>query len=421
MIGNSRPNRAGFLRNPRAASIPGPVGSQCCGCGRFVLLAILLFLGIYPSPAMTDTFYRYGTDRYGRGILVDPLSVPPEMDAVEYLARHQDFPDWTTRREGSVLYVAEKADNGAIPILCLHKLSREEWYGLTPDRFEELLRFLKRDGWYLVADSQYLEGDFTRVPTGKKPIVMGSDDASHGNLVFQTRGDLLTGPVKRRFGNPVIDRRSMVAILERLAPREEGRINFTFYISFDAVPFRQLDGELDPGFPYSDIPVVAEKIAYLDDNFILGIHSLSHTYAGDMTVSAFVNEVDACWSALDAYAGGEAETVSTLAFPYGIRDLTPALRRSLAEMDHDGKVLVGAFDFDNKLAPPPGASADRFEISRLNVDNRSWDRVMNTLETAPAVTTRRLVIVESDRKRLPGGRTRIGAARSDPIWVLVRD
>lgn len=421
MIGNSRPQGAGFLRTPQATPIPGSAGSRIGGAAYFIPLAILMVLGILPRPAMADTFFRYDKDRYGRGILVDPLPVPPEMDAVEFLARHQDFPDWTTRREGSVLYVAEKAVDGTIPILCLHKLSREEWYGLTPDRFESLLRYLKRNKWYLVADSQYLEGDFTRVPTGMKPIVMGADDASHGNVVFQTRGDLLTGPVKRRLGRPVIDRRSMVAILERLVPPEEGRINFTFYISFDAVPFRQLDGAEDPGFPYSDIPVVAEKIAYLDDNFILGIHSLSHTYAGDMTVPAFVGEVDACWSALDAYAGGEAKSVSTLAFPYGIRDLTPALRRSLVEMNHDGKVLTGAFDFDNKLAPPPGGPGDRFEISRLNVDNRSWDRVMNTLETAPAVTARRMVIVESDRKRLPGGRTRIGAARSDPIWVLVRD
>jgi hypothetical protein len=273
----------------------------------------------------------------------------------------------------------------------------------------------------MVNDRQYLEGDFTRVPTGKKPIVLGADDASHGNMAYQTRGDRLTGPVKRRLGSPLIDRRCMVSILERTAPWEEGRINFTFYVSFDAVPFRQLDGTEDPGFPYQDIPVVAEKVAYLDDHFYLGLHSLSHTYAGDMSPAAFAREVERCWSALDDYAGGDAETVTTLAFPYGIRDLTPALRRSLVELDHGGKTLAGAFDFDNKLAPPPGVSRDLFDVSRFNVDNRSWDRVMNTLETAPAVTARRLVILESDRKRVPVGRTRIGAARSDTVWVLVRD
>ena len=79
----------------------------------------------------------------------------------------------------------------------------------------------------------------------------------------------------------------MVAILERHVRKEEGRINFTFYVSFDAIPFRQLDGHENPGFPYPGVPVISEKIRYLDEHFILGIHSLSHVYAHDMGPSAF--------------------------------------------------------------------------------------------------------------------------------------
>ena len=372
------------------------------------------------SPAGADVFYRYGTDRYDQPALTDRIDVPEGVDPYEYLAVSEGYAGWITRNDGEVTYLSEQARDGEVPILCLHKISREEDYALTPERFRRLLSYLNDNGWYLVADYQYLQGDFSRVPTGFKPIVMGSDDASHGNFVYQTRGDRLTGSVRRFFGKPMVDRDSMVAILERYAPKEEGRINFTFYVSFDGIPFRQLDGAENPGFPYPGIPVVGEKIRYLDENFILGIHSLSHIYAHDMGPEAFAADVMQAWELIDEYAGGEARSIRTMAFPFGIRPLTPALRRQVTALNRHGHGLDGAFDFDNKLAPPPGAPGDAFDVSRFNVDNRNWDRLMDTLDGADAVVARRVVVWETDTKRLPRSRWSLGAEESDGVWVLVR-
>lgn len=385
----------------------------------FLLLFSVLSISI-PAKDSGDVFWLYTKDRYNRPVLSDRLEVPEGTDPYFFLADIRGFDDWMTRRDGDITFLSEKADKGVIPILCLHKISREEDYALTPERFRRLLRYINDNGWYLVSDLQYLEGDFSRIPTGFKPIVMGSDDASHGTLIYQTRGDRLNGSVKRLFGKPIIDRDSMVAILERHAKEENGRINFTFYISFDAIPFRQLDGYENPGYPYQGIPVISEKMQYLDENFILGIHSLSHTYVHDMGAEAFAEEIMVAWELIDEYAGGTASSLYTMAFPFGIRPLTHAVRDALTSLNRDGKHLVGAFDFDNKLAPPPGDPGDTFDVSRFNVDNKNWDRLMRTLDEADAVSTRREIIWEVDTKKLPRSRYSLGAAPSDGVWVLVR-
>jgi len=391
---------------------------------KFRILPILLVLVqspvfLHPADAQ-DTFWVYTKDRYNRAVLTDPLEVPAGRDPYRYLAESRGFPDFLVRKEGDVTYLAEKSDEGVVPILCLHKISREEDYALTPDRFRRLLHYVKDNGWYLVSDLQYLHGDFSRVPTGFKPIVMGSDDASHGTLIYQTRGDRQYGKVKRLFGKPLIDKDSMVAILERYADREDGRINFTFYVSFDAIPFRQLDGFENPGFPYQGIPIIYEKIQYLDDNFIIGIHSQSHPYVWDIGINAFAEDIMKGWEQLDEYAGGEAQSLHTMAYPYGVRSYSLELRNALSSLNRNGKYLDGSFDFDNKLAPPPGDPGDEFDVSRFNVDNKHWDRLMRTLDGADAVTARREIIWEVDSKRLPRSRYSLGAAPSDEILVLVR-
>jgi hypothetical protein len=386
--------------------------------GLFVLLT--LFVPLLSAGEGPDIFWRYGMDRYNQPTLTDPLEVPDGADPYEYLAAHHGYGGWTVRRSGDVVFLAEKSAAGVVPVLCLHKLSREDDYALTPERFRSLLRYIRNDGWYMVSDRQYIEGDFSRVPAGLKPIVMGSDDASYGNFIYQTRGDRLTGPVKRVLGKPLTDRDSMVAILEKLAEPEEGRINFTFYVSFDAVPFRQLDGFENPGFPYRGVPVIAEKIRYLDEKFILGIHSLSHLYAHEMGPEQFAQDVEAAWEILDEYAGGTASSLHTMAFPFGIRPLTPEMRRAVTSLSRNGRYLSGAFDFDNKLAPAPGSLDDNFDVSRFNVDNRNWDRLMSTLKNADALHARRQIVWEVDTKKLPASRYSVGASRTDEVWVLVR-
>lgn len=381
--------------------------------------SILLVIGRLGAESEA-VFWLYTSDRYNRSILDNPIEVPSGMEPYEFIASELGYENWIIRREGEVTFLSEKSSVGEVPVLCLHRLGRGQKYELTPTRFRRLIDYIRSNKWYLISDHQYISGDLSRVPNGFKPIVMGSDDASYGTLTYQTNGEGLYSIVRRRAGKPLLDRNSMVSILEMYAPREEGRINFTFYISFDAVPFRQLDGYRNPGFPYKGIPLVAEKIRYLDEKFILGIHSLSHIYADDMGSEAFAGDVLRAWELIDEYAGGEALSLHTLSFPFGISTLTPSMRGELNSLTRNGRRLSGAFDFDDKLAPAPGALNDAFDISRYNVDNRTWNRIFETLESANAVVVRREVIWEVNTKKLPRSRYSLGAGETDAVWVLVR-
>jgi len=365
-------------------------------------------------------FWLYTIDRYNRSTLKNPIEVPNGKEPYAFIANELGYEDWIIRREGDVVFLSEISSFGRVPVLCFHRLGKKQKYELTPDRFRNLVKYIKDNKWYLVSDHQYINGDLSRVPNGFKPIVMGSDDASYNTFIYQTDGESLYGAIKRRAGKPLLDSNSMVSILESHAPREEERINFTFYISFDAVPFRQLGGYRSPGFPYKGIPLVAEKIKYLDERFIIGIHSLSHIHANDMGPEAFASDVLRAWELIDEYAGGEALTLRTLSFPFGIDELTPSMRKELISLTRNGRFLSGAFDFDDKLAPAPGALGDAFDISRYNVDNRTWNRILENLESTDVVVARREVIWEVDTKKLPESRHSLGASESDTVWVLIR-
>lgn len=367
-----------------------------------------------------DIFWRYSLDRFDRPILTERLEVPEDGNPFKFLANYLGYKGWIIRQEANLTVMAERSGDGEIPVLCFHKLGEDERFTLTKERFKTLLEYIRDENWYLVSDYQYLIGDLTRVPTGMKPIVMGSDDAAEGNLTYVTHNNLLEGKPKLIFGEPLIVQDSMVGLLERYVSPEEGRINFTFYISFDAIPFRQLGGYENPGFPYSSIPIVAKKIRYLDENFILGIHSLSHIYAYNMGVDAFVQDVKAAWELLDEYAGGEAQTLRTLAFPFGINPLTPELKAAISALSLNGRSLAGAFNFNNKFTTSPGRLEEPFSVNRINIDNKNWDTTMKSLTALDAVVARREFIWETTTKRLPQGRKVFKAKDEDGIWVLIR-
>ncbi len=368
-----------------------------------------------------DIFWKYTTDRYNRPILKDKIEVPGGVSPYDYLAWKKGYESWMIRREGHVVFLAEQSSKGEVLILGFHKIGHETNFSLTPERFRKLLKYINNNGWYLIADHQYLSRDFSRVPTGLKPIVMGADDASYGIMIYQTHGKRLTGRVKRVFGRPVLNRNSMVAILEKYAKKENNRINFTFYVSFDAIPFRQLGDHENPGFPYPGIPVVEEKIRYLDKNFILGLHTLSHKPVSDTGLEFFIHDALLGWELIDEYAGGEARSVQTIAYPYGISETVRSeLKATAASLTRNDRQLIGGFDFNNKTAQPPGLLDEVYSVPRLNVDNRNWKNILHTLENADAVIARRVVIWETDRKKLPPGRWSAGAAPSDEYWILVK-
>ena len=166
--------------------------------------------------------------------------------------------------------------------------------------------------------------------------------------------------------------------------------------------------------------MVREKIRYLDENFVLGIHSLSHTYAGTLGAEAFARDVLDAWILIDDYAGRRARTLHTLSYPFGIGELPGDIRAAVSGLRYGGRRLKGAFDLDGRAAAAPGAESDQFDVSRLGVDNGSWENLLRTLDGLDATRARREIVWETPIKRLPRSRWSLGAHKRDGVWILVR-
>ena len=303
---------------------------------------------------------------------------------------------WHFSQNGDVGVYTVK-DKGKIPVLCFHMLNSEYWYGITPERFEDFLIYLKKNNFFPISDKNFIDRDFSSVPTGYTPIVLGADDASEGNFLYKTTGSLEDSPIDISKGAPQLVEKSMVYLLEKHLPRINGKINFTFYVSFNGVPFRQTGGDPGTGEYYRGIPIIGNKFNYILDNFYLGIHTVTHPVTKETPVEKFKWELDEFYSILSSYVGDRINMINTLAYPYGCGDLNPKLRDMISNYDYHGVHISGAFDFDGYFSKSPFWGIDNYEISRLGVDNRNIDKVYGFLKNVKLFKSKRVFVIQKNK------------------------
>lgn len=284
-----------------------------------------------------------------------------------------------------------KKDLGRIPTLCFHKIGDEERYAITPKNFEEFLTYLKSNKFYLLSDEEYINKDFSMVPTGYKPIVMGSDDASEGNFLYETEGSSETGKVVGWESNPILKDDSMVYLLEKHVEPVNGRINFTFYVSFNGIPFRQTGGYGFKGEAYLGNPIVKSKFNYLLDNFILGNHTFSHPITKDTSAIDFKKDLDHFYNIMESYLGERISEISTLAYPYGCHKLGSEMEKMIRNYKYKNVKIIGAFDFDGYFANSPfSGTVNMYDISRIGVDNKNIQKMYYFLENIELFESKRV-------------------------------
>lgn len=292
--------------------------------------------------------------------------------------------------------VYTQKDSGKVPVLCFHMLNDEYWYGITPKRFENFLIYLSENNFYPLSDSEFILKDFSRVPSGMTPIVLGSDDASQGNFLYKTIGPLEIGDIDTSTGKKELVEDSMVYLLQKYIKPVNGKINFTFYVSFNGLPFRQSGGYLGNGEYYRGYPIVGDKLNYLLDNFYIGIHTVTHPVTKDTSVEDFKWELEEYFDIMYSYLGNDVKKISTLAYPHGCGVLKPEMRELIEGFDRYGASVIGGFDFDGLFSLPTFDNrVDSYDISRLGVDNRNIDRVYGFLESVPLFKTKRVFVVDS--------------------------
>jgi len=303
---------------------------------------------------------------------------------------------WSKKVIGDIS-VYTKKDSGKVPVLCFHKIGTKARYEITSDGFESFLSYLNSNNFYVISDKDFINRDFSKVPTGFKPIVLGSDDASEGNFIYKTTTeDIVNGEIDNTLGEPQIDSKSMVGLLNRYLPLEQGKRNFTFYVSFNGIPFRQTGGREATGEYYRGIPIIERKFNYLLDNFEIGIHTTTHPVTKDSSVADFKWEIDEFYRILESYVGDRVSLINTIAYPYGCADLKPEMEDMLSNYSYKNTKIIGGFDFNGYFSGSPfTAKLNYYDISRLGVDNQNIKAVYGFLESVPLFHSQRVIVVNS--------------------------
>ncbi len=388
--------------------------------GEFLKSVYLLYFVILTTTLYSSDIYSIYFDSKGephRGEWV--LSLNDTQDSAAVLSEYLGFGKSLVRKYNSLVYISSQEGSGYIPILTFHKLGSGIHFELRPRLFEELLIYLNENNFYVISDYQYLTEDYTRVEKGKKLIVLGSDDASTGTFSFNTLGDHKTGTFIMNHGTYEISHDSMVYFLNRYLPEEEGRRNFTFYLTFDAIPFRQTGGGYNPGPPYKSMFAVLAKLKYLENNYIIGNHTANHLFSEELSESNFVSELNGFYDIMDSY-GVDIRGINTLAYPFGIGDLTDERQETVQSYRYGNATLKGAFDYNGYFAKPlSSGDTNGFDVSRVGVDNNSYVKIKTLLGNTDIFKSRRAVIIESENYLfdLPS----LDLNSNDSNYILIRN
>ena len=312
----------------------------------------------------------------------------------------------------------EKRDRGRVPVLCFHRIGDDPRYELTVNRTHHLMAFLVKNRFYPVSDSLFANGDFSGIPSGLKPIVIGADDASRGQMIWSDE-DLALIAAGMNVTNPHIDSNCLAAIFSRYFPAVQGHYNLTFYVSFDAVPFRQTGDIPHSGFPYTDLPVVGQKLRYINNNYLLGHHTVTHTYLGDQTPELLINEIHQAEDILSDYLD-ERLNLPTMAYPYGLGALDPEEEIAFRHAAERGAFPDYAYDLDGELSYLPWSRKfEPFRISRVSVENRSFNTLLDLLESRAIYTSRRTVLLYAPHKNLNLDSYHLTIGGDDTVYVYI--
>ncbi|MDC7240481.1 MAG: hypothetical protein PQJ50_08995 [Spirochaetales bacterium] len=385
---------------------------------KYLLFIFILTGSAVPLTARTGgNLYRIMTDASGAPVRLVFVRALRELDPEEFLVERLNFdsPEVVQNRKSTIIY--DRRRTGEIPVLCFHRIGEEDRYELTLNRIHHLMAVMSSRGFYPLSDREFGAGDLSSVPSGMIPFVAGADDAGATQLLW----DDATMAAYAGGGRPgyfELDPDCLASVFTRYFPKSGNRYNFTFYMSFDAIPFRQISGS-NPGFPYEGISVVRDKIRYAQREFFLGHHSLTHTFREEMAAEEFFREVSETNRIVGDYLGYPV-TLPTLAFPYGSGTFTPAEKEKYIAAVEEGRFPETAFDLDGRFSPPPWSEDFvRWNISRFSVENRTFDYLLSRLDSPLLYQSRRVFLIHSPDKNLNLDDYELVTGGDDIVYVYI--
>ena len=341
-----------------------------------------------------------------------------EKAPLPFLLENLGYENPAMERRRNVNIIYERRSSGRVPVLCFHRIGTDLRYELTLPRVHELMESLVRRGFYPVSDTDFAKGNLAMVPSGMKPVVMGADDAGATQLLWDKKTLEQYGPGRQPMYY-ILEPDCLASIFSSYFAKSGGHYNFTFYASFDAIPFRQKGPLPNKGMPYEGMPVVRDKLRYAFDEYRLGYHSLSHTYIDKMSIEAFVTEIEESSRIISDYFGRTVR-LPTLAFPYGAGHLSPLRVTELKRAIQKERLPSVGFDLDGEFSILPWESGfQSWDISRYSVENRSFEQLMDKLSSSSVYTSRRTILLHSEGKRLRLDDFGLSLGKGDRIYVYI--
>jgi peptidoglycan/xylan/chitin deacetylase (PgdA/CDA1 family) len=356
-------------------------------------------------------------DREGKPVRLVFVRSLKEKEPESFLLENLDYKSPQAVRNEGVTILFPRKSEGQIPVLCFHRIGDEELYELSLPRVHHLMASLIKYQYYPISDLEFANGDFSSVPSGMRPVVLGADDAGATQLLWDE--DTLAAYGR---GNPnrwELDPDCLASIFTRYFQKTKGHYNLTFYISFDAVPFRQLGGLANPGFPYEGTPVVRDKIRYAMREFHLGHHSLTHTFRENLTHDAFLWEIRESNRILSDYVGQKI-ALPTLAYPYGSGNFTKKEESDLLSSIERGEFPKTAYDLDGRFSDPPWSPSFRsWNISRYSVENKSFEPLLARLSSNNTYLSHRTILIYSTGKAINLEDYNLNLGGDDTVYVYI--
>lgn len=239
-----------------------------------------------------------------------------------------------------------KDSHNKVPILMYHQVHSTNFW-ITPETFKKHLEKMYRSGYCLINLSDFLKGDFSSIPDGRKPILITFDDAFESQFTMQPNGMPTSN--------------CAIGIMEAFtAEHPDFNCTATFFPYLSIIPFGQVRQE----------KLWIKKFRYLWDNgYDIGCHSYYHTFFGNISQKAIKEELDFFYNHLSYYFPEDFIRSFTVAYPYGS---LPKEMKLITEYEYKGNRLLGGCSAWGGLSPLVH-HGNRFLLPRIQADANTLD------------------------------------------------
>jgi peptidoglycan/xylan/chitin deacetylase (PgdA/CDA1 family) len=259
-----------------------------------------------------------------------------------------------------------------VPVLMYHQMGqRGGRYSITPRDFERQLEEMRRAGFFLINLSELLRGDFSRVPHGKRPVVVTFDDSDPGQFRVLPDGR--------------IDPLCAVGVLEKYRREHpefgSGAAFFIFArdergggIFFQPERWGLLDafcerfGLYAKGRGWERPRLWQAKLRWLVENgYEVGNHTVTHADLGKLDPAGIAREIGVCQLLLEEAVGEREGYLWGLSYPFGAVPLGAEEYALCREGDFEGR----HYRFDYAVAAwggeCPNPATDEFAAVRWRI------------------------------------------------------